>query len=35
LEKLGWAWDVRWPSEDRIRAKRIDDYGGEKTLVAP
>ena len=35
LEKLGWVWDVRWPSEDRIRAKRIDDYGGEKTLVAP
>ena len=35
FEKLGWAWDVRWPSEDRIRAKRIDDYGGEKALVAP
>jgi stearoyl-CoA desaturase (Delta-9 desaturase) len=35
LEKLGWVWDVRWPSEDRIRAKRIDDYGGEKALVAP
>jgi stearoyl-CoA desaturase (Delta-9 desaturase) len=35
LEKLGWAWDVRWPSEDRIQAKRIDDYGGEKALVAP
>ena len=35
FEKLGWASDVRWPSEDRIRAKRIDDYGGEKALVAP
>ena len=35
LEKLGWVSDVRWPSEDRVRAKRIDDYGGEKTLVAP
>jgi stearoyl-CoA desaturase (delta-9 desaturase) len=35
LEKLGWVWDVRWPSEDRIRSKRIDDYGGEQALIAP
>jgi stearoyl-CoA desaturase (delta-9 desaturase) len=35
LEKLGWAWDVRWPSPERVEAKRVDDYGGEKTLIAP
>ncbi|HJU96481.1 MAG TPA: acyl-CoA desaturase, partial [Jiangellaceae bacterium] len=34
FEKLGWAWDVRWPSADRIQAKRLDDYGGEKALIA-
>lgn len=34
LEKLGWARDVRWPSTDRVRAKRVDDYGGEQTLIA-
>jgi stearoyl-CoA desaturase (delta-9 desaturase) len=34
FEKLGWASDVRWPSADRIRAKRVDDYGGEKALIA-
>lgn len=34
FEKLGWATDVRWPSKDRIEAKRIDDYGGEQTLIA-
>ena len=22
LEKLGWAYDVRWPDEDRLTAKR-------------
>jgi hypothetical protein len=22
LEKLGWAYDVRWPDEDRLAAKR-------------
>jgi len=22
FEKLGWAWDVRWPDEDRLAAKR-------------
>jgi stearoyl-CoA desaturase (delta-9 desaturase) len=22
FEKLGWAWDVRWPSEQRLSAKR-------------
>jgi stearoyl-CoA desaturase (delta-9 desaturase) len=35
LERLGWAWDVRWPSPERVEAKRVDDYGGEKTLIAP
>lgn len=34
FERLGWATDVRWPSKDRIEAKRIDDYGGEQTLIA-
>jgi stearoyl-CoA desaturase (Delta-9 desaturase) len=34
LEKLGWIRDVRWPSPERTQAKRVDDYGGEKTLVA-
>jgi stearoyl-CoA desaturase (Delta-9 desaturase) len=23
LEKLGWAWDVRWPNADRLASKRI------------
>ncbi len=22
LEKLGWAYDVRWPDEERLSAKR-------------
>lgn len=35
FEKLGWAWDIRWPSPERIQAKRVDDYGGESTLIAP
>jgi stearoyl-CoA desaturase (delta-9 desaturase) len=34
LEKLSWIHDVRWPSPERTQAKRVDDYGGEKTLVA-
>ncbi|HSK55860.1 MAG TPA: acyl-CoA desaturase [Jiangellales bacterium] len=34
FERLGWATDVRWPSSDRIAARRVDDYGGESTLVA-
>jgi stearoyl-CoA desaturase (Delta-9 desaturase) len=34
FEKVGWAWDVRWPSPERIEAKKVDDYGGEKTLIA-
>ncbi|MBB6172009.1 stearoyl-CoA desaturase (delta-9 desaturase) [Nocardiopsis mwathae] len=24
FEKLGWAWNVRWPNESRLAAKRID-----------
>jgi stearoyl-CoA desaturase (delta-9 desaturase) len=24
FEKAGWVWDVRWPKEDRINAKRVD-----------
>ena len=24
FEKLGWAWDVRWPSRDRILARRAE-----------
>lgn len=35
FEKLGWAWDVRWPSTERVESKRVDDYGGEQTLIAP
>ncbi|NED95061.1 acyl-CoA desaturase [Phytoactinopolyspora alkaliphila] len=35
FEKFGWAYDVRWPSPERIQGKRVDDYGGEKTLIAP
>ncbi|AYY14455.1 acyl-CoA desaturase [Actinobacteria bacterium YIM 96077] len=35
LERFGWVWDARWPSAERIEGKRVDDYGGEKTLVAP
>jgi stearoyl-CoA desaturase (delta-9 desaturase) len=23
FEKLGWAWDVRWPKADRLAAKRV------------
>jgi stearoyl-CoA desaturase (delta-9 desaturase) len=34
FEKLGWASDVRWPSKDRIDAKRVDDYGGEASVIA-
>ncbi|PZF85470.1 acyl-CoA desaturase [Jiangella anatolica] len=34
MEKAGWVWDVRWPSPERIRSKRVDDYGGEATLIA-
>ena len=34
FERLGWASDVRWPSKDRIDSKRIDDYGGEATVIA-
>ncbi|HZY28883.1 MAG TPA: fatty acid desaturase [Jiangellaceae bacterium] len=34
FEKLGWARDVRWPSAERVQSRRIDDYGGEKTLIA-
>jgi stearoyl-CoA desaturase (Delta-9 desaturase) len=35
FEKLGWVWDARWPSPERIQGKRVDDYGGEKNLIAP
>jgi len=35
FEQLGWAWDVRWPSPERIDGKKVDDYGGEQTLIAP
>jgi stearoyl-CoA desaturase (Delta-9 desaturase) len=24
FEKAGWAWDVRWPNQDRLDAKRVD-----------
>jgi len=24
FEKMGWAWNVRWPKADRLNAKRID-----------
>ena len=24
FEKAGWVWDVRWPKEDRLNAKRAD-----------
>ena len=34
FENLGWARDVRWPSAERVQSRRIDDYGGEKTLIA-
>jgi stearoyl-CoA desaturase (Delta-9 desaturase) len=27
LEKLGWAYDVRWPSEERLSAKRAGRGG--------
>jgi stearoyl-CoA desaturase (delta-9 desaturase) len=23
FEKLGWAWDVRWPNADRLASKQI------------
>jgi stearoyl-CoA desaturase (delta-9 desaturase) len=23
FEKLGWAWDVRWPKLDRLESKRL------------
>jgi stearoyl-CoA desaturase (delta-9 desaturase) len=23
FEKLGWAWDVRWPKRDRLDSKRL------------
>jgi stearoyl-CoA desaturase (delta-9 desaturase) len=35
FEKMGWATNVRWPSRERVASKRVDDYGGEATLVAP
>jgi stearoyl-CoA desaturase (Delta-9 desaturase) len=31
LEKLGWAYDVRWPRPDRLRAKRLGDGGSVQT----
>jgi len=24
FEKAGWVWDVRWPKEDRLAAKRVE-----------
>ena len=24
FEKLGWVWDVRWPTPERIAARRVD-----------
>ncbi|CAM3902944.1 acyl-CoA desaturase [Nocardiopsis rhodophaea] len=24
FEKLGWAWNVRWPNQNRLAAKRVD-----------
>ena len=27
FELLGWAYDVRWPSDDRIAARRRADVG--------
>jgi stearoyl-CoA desaturase (delta-9 desaturase) len=24
FEKLGWAWDVRWPKEERLNTKRVN-----------
>src|SRR5690625_282096 len=35
FEQPGWAWNVRWPSPDRIDVKKVDDYGSEQTLIAP
>jgi stearoyl-CoA desaturase (delta-9 desaturase) len=29
FEKLGWAYDVRWPRADRLQAKRIDGAFGQ------
>ena len=27
FEKLGWGWDVRWPSAERVEAKRAERAG--------
>jgi stearoyl-CoA desaturase (delta-9 desaturase) len=24
FEKLGWVWDVRWPTAERIASRRVD-----------
>jgi len=24
FEKLGWVWDVKWPTAERIAARRVD-----------
>ena len=43
LEKLGWAYDVRWPDEDRLSAKRpatatqetrLDEHGRADRYLA-
>ena len=36
FEKLGWVWDVRWPSAERIASRRIDKaepIDGEKAAA--
>jgi stearoyl-CoA desaturase (delta-9 desaturase) len=34
FEKLGWAWDVRWPKAERIAAKRADRDEADRAEAA-
>jgi stearoyl-CoA desaturase (delta-9 desaturase) len=35
FERLGWAYDVRWPSRSRIDSRRNTDGGGSRRRRTP
>jgi stearoyl-CoA desaturase (Delta-9 desaturase) len=34
FERFGWAWDVRWPSADRIKARLVRDSERERATAS-
>ena len=34
FEKLGWAWDVRWPTAERIAARRVNASSARPRVAA-